>query len=70
MDAIGASAHLMAVFSGFYESHEPPPLGDVRSIVPLHRHSHQNGQHSRHILHQRFVGAISPGPHPSGNDGV
>jgi len=45
----------MATFSGFYESHEPPPLGDVRSIVPLHRHGHQNGRQSGHILHRSFV---------------
>ncbi len=23
----------MVVFSGFHESHEPPPLGDVRGLV-------------------------------------
>ena len=40
----------MAALSGFYESHEPFPLGNVRSIVPLHRHGHQNGQQSGHIL--------------------
>jgi len=34
----------MVAFSGFYESHEPPPLGDVRGIVPPHRHGHQNDQ--------------------------
>ena len=38
--AIGASARLMAAFSGFYESHEPPPLGDARGIVPPHRDGH------------------------------
>ncbi len=31
----------MAAFSGFYESHEPPPSGDARSIVPLHRDGHR-----------------------------
>ena len=43
MDAssIGASARLMAAFSGFYESHKPPPSGDVRSIVPAHRDGHE-----------------------------
>ena len=40
IDAIGASARLMAAFSGFYESHEPPPLGDARGIVPPHRDGH------------------------------
>jgi hypothetical protein len=30
---IGGSDHPMVVFSGFYESHEPPPSGDVRDIV-------------------------------------
>jgi hypothetical protein len=33
-DNIEASAHPMVVFSGFYESHEPPPSGDARGIVP------------------------------------
>jgi len=45
----------MVAFSGFYESHEPPPLGDARSIVPLHRGGQQNGQQSEYILHYRFV---------------
>jgi len=30
----------MAAFSGFYESHKPPPSGDARGIVLLHRHGH------------------------------
>jgi hypothetical protein len=30
-------------------------LGDARGIVPAHRHGHQNGQKSWHILHCRFV---------------
>jgi hypothetical protein len=34
----------MVAFSGFYESHEPPPSGDARGIVLPHRHGHQNGQ--------------------------
>ncbi len=34
---IGASACLMAAFSGFYEIHAPTPSGDVRGIVPVHR---------------------------------
>ena len=37
---IGASTHLTLAFSGFYENHEPPPLGNVCGIVPVHR----NGQ--------------------------
>ena len=36
IDAIGASACPMVAFSGFCESHEPPPSGDVRGIVPAH----------------------------------
>ncbi len=44
IDAIGASARPMVAFSGFYESHEPPPSGDARGIVLPHRHGHQNGQ--------------------------
>ena len=45
----------MVAFSGFYESHEPHPSGDVRGIVPAHRDGHQNGQQSGHILHLHFV---------------
>ena len=44
----------MAAFSGFYESHEPPPLGDECGIVPPHRNGHQNGQQSWYILNRRF----------------
>ena len=51
---IGASAHPMVAFSGFYESHEPPPSGDVRGIVPPHRHGHRNGQQSGYMLHRCF----------------
>jgi len=43
----------MAAFSGFYESHEPPPSGDARGIVPPHRHGHRNSQQSWFILHRR-----------------
>ena len=28
----------MVAFSGFYESHEPPPLGNAHSIELPHRH--------------------------------
>jgi len=35
-----ASARPMVAFSGFCESHEPPPSGDVGGIVPPHRHGH------------------------------
>jgi hypothetical protein len=45
----------MAAFSGFYESHEPPPSGDARCIVPAHRNDHQNSQQSGYILHICFV---------------
>ena len=34
----------MAAFSGFKESHKPPPLGDVCGIVSAHHHGHRNGQ--------------------------
>ncbi len=64
IDAIGASACLIAAFCGFYERHEPPPAGDVRSIVPLHHQSHQNGQQRGHILHCCFVYC-----HPGGHRG-
>ena len=52
---IGATACRMVVFSGFYESHEPPPSGDVHGMVLAHCDSHQNGQQSEHILHLLFV---------------
>jgi len=45
----------MAVFGGFYESHEPTPSGDVRGIVTLYRYGHRNGQQSGHILQFHFV---------------
>ena len=41
IDAIGASARLPVVFSGIYESYEPPPLVDALSNVLLHRDGHQ-----------------------------
>jgi hypothetical protein len=40
----------MVAFSGFYESHEPPPSGYARGIVPPHRNHHQNGQQSGYIF--------------------
>ncbi len=55
IDAIGASARPMVAFSGFCESHEPPPSGDVRGIVLPHCHGHQNGQQCGYMLHRRFV---------------
>jgi hypothetical protein len=45
----------MAAFSGFYESHEPPPSGDVRGIVLVHRDGHRNSQQSEFILHRRTI---------------
>ena len=45
----------MVAFSGFYESHQPPPSGNVRGIVPAHRDGHQNGQKSGYILHNHCV---------------
>ena len=63
-DAIGASARPMVAFSGFYESHEPPPLGDACSIVPSHCNGHQNGQQSGYILHNRCFDC-----HPGGRRG-
>jgi hypothetical protein len=41
------------VFSGFYESHEPPPSSDARGIVLPHRHGHPNGQQrGGHVAHR------------------
>ena len=54
----------MVAFIGFYESYGPTPLGAARGIVPAHRHCHQNGQQSGHILHRRFVFC-----HPGGRRG-
>ena len=54
----------MVTFSGFYESHEPPPSGDARGIVPAHRDGHRNGQQSGHILNLHFVCC-----HPGGRQG-
>ena len=48
---IGVSARPMAAFSGFNESHEPPPLGHVRGIVPPHRDGHRNSQQSGYMFH-------------------
>jgi len=64
IDAIGVSARPMAAFSGFYESHEPPPSGDARGIVPPHCDDHQNDQQSGFILHRRTVCC-----HPGGRRG-
>jgi hypothetical protein len=50
-----ASACPMVAFSGFYESHEPPPLSNVRGLVPLHRNGHRNVQQSGYILHNCCV---------------
>jgi hypothetical protein len=30
-------------------------VGNVRGIVPTHRHSHQNGQQSEYVLHRCVV---------------
>ncbi len=54
-DAIGASARLMVAFSGFYESHEPPPSDNMRGIVLPHRDGYCNGQQSGYILHNCCV---------------
>ncbi len=52
---IRASARPMAAFSGFYESHEPPPLGDAHGIVPVHPDGHHNGLQIGCILHNHCV---------------
>jgi len=51
IDAIEASARPMVAFSGFYESHEPPPSRNAHGIVPVHCDGHQNDQQSGFILH-------------------
>ena len=45
----------MVAFSGFYESHEPPPSGDVRGILSPHCNHHRNGHQSGYILHYSCV---------------
>jgi hypothetical protein len=45
----------MARFSGLYESPGPPPSGDARGIVPLHRNDHRNGHQSGYMTHRCFV---------------
>jgi len=45
----------MVTFSGFYESHEPPPSGNACGIVPVHRDGHRNDQQSGFILHRRTI---------------
>ena len=45
----------MAAFSGFYESHKPPPSGDVRGIVLAHRNGHRNSQQSGFNLLRRTL---------------
>ena len=47
----------MAAFSGFYDSHEPPPLGDASSAVPAMKVASKGG-----ILHCCFVDC-RPGGH-------
>jgi len=64
IDAIGASARPMAAFSGFYESHKPPPSSNARGIVPPHRDGHRNDQQSGFILHRCTVCC-----HPGGRRG-
>jgi hypothetical protein len=64
IDAVGASVGPMAAFRGFYESHEPPPLGDALGIVPPHRDGHRNGQQSGYMFHRRFADC-----HPGGRWG-
>ena len=39
----------MVAFSGFYESHIPPPSGDASGIVLPHRDGYRNGQQSGYI---------------------
>ena len=58
---IGASARPMVAFIGFYESHEPPPSGDERGIVPPYRHGHRNGQQSGYTFHRCFFCCRSGG---------
>jgi len=53
----------MAAFSGFFESHGPPPSGNVLGIVLPHCNGHRNSQQSWYILHHRFIDCCPGGPH-------
>ena len=59
----------MVAFSGFCESQEPPPTGNVCSIVPPHRDDHQNGHQSEYNLHRCFV-CCRPGGHRGNTEPV
>ena len=61
IDAIRASACPNVVFSGFYESHEPPPSGDACGIVPPYHDGHRNGQQSGYMLHYHCVNCCPGG---------
>jgi len=66
---IGGSARPMVELSGFCESHKPPPSGNARGIIPLHRHGHRNGQQSVYMLHRCFV-CCRPGGHRGSTERV
>jgi hypothetical protein len=53
----------MVAFSVFYESHEPPPLGDSWGIAPPHCDGHQNGQQSGYmfIIVELIVALVAAG---------
>ena len=51
----------MVAFSGFHESHKPPPSGDACGIVPPHRDGHRKGQQRGYILHHCFVDCFHGG---------
>jgi len=55
IDAIGASARPMGVFSCFYESPGSPPSVNVCGKVPPHCDDHQNSHQSGYIIHCCFV---------------
>jgi hypothetical protein len=50
IDAIGASARPMVVFSGFYESPGPPPLGDACGIVLPHCNDPSKWVHNKSLF--------------------
>ncbi len=47
---IGRNTGPMVLSSGYYQSPGPPPLGNLRGIVPAHRRGHQHGQQSWSIF--------------------
>ncbi len=55
LPSTGRNTCPMVVFSSILQSLKPPPLGNVRGTVPVHRHGHQFGHLFRCICWLLFV---------------